>query len=202
MQQHLKALFSQAPIYEGEARAHHLLPDETHDEIVFCGRSNVGKSSLINALFYQQKLARISKTPGRTQALYFYLINDCLRLVDLPGHGYAKVSKKDVAKWQKFVNEYLLSRRRLKAVFLLLDCRVGVKPADIEALEIIKQAGVICYPIMTKIDKLSREKQILAKDKIMNNLSDYAFIAEQIHGVSSSKSYGLDELRTLIAGFM
>ena len=191
-------IFQKTALYEGQAHILSFLPDETCDEVCFCGRSNVGKSSLINALFFGQKLARTSNTPGRTQALHFYRLQTesfDIRFADIPGHGYAKASKKDVYRWQCLIGDYLLSRRRLRKVIFLIDCRVGLKKADYDTLDIIARAGIACQPVVTKIDKLSRINQHDAYAKIKEQLTPYAFVANTILPVSATKNYGMTELR-------
>ncbi len=144
------------------------LPDNEKPEVAFAGKSNVGKSSLINALMNRKSYARISATPGKTQTINFYNINDEMYLVDLPGYGYAKVSEKEKEQWGKLVERYLHGSSRLKAVFLLIDIRHDPSANDRMMYEWILDKGFQPILILTKLDKLKRsqvQKQIkLVKD--------------------------------------
>ena len=131
------------------------LPHDDRVEIAFAGRSNVGKSSLINALFGQKKLAKTSATPGRTQQLNYFNLNDKLYVVDLPGYGFAKAPKDIVKSWQKLINTYLVGRASLRRVFLLIDSRHGVKKIDEEIMDMLDKAAVTYQIVLTKIDKIS-----------------------------------------------
>lgn len=144
------------------------LPDNEKPEVAFAGKSNVGKSSLINALMNRKSYARISATPGKTQTINFYNINDEIYLVDLPGYGYAKVSEKEKEQWGKLVERYLHGSSQLKAVFLLIDIRHDPSANDRMMYEWILAQGFQPIIILTKLDKLKRsqvQKQIkLVKD--------------------------------------
>lgn len=144
------------------------LPDNEKPEVAFAGKSNVGKSSLINALMNRKSYARISATPGKTQTINFYNINDEIYLVDLPGYGYAKVSEKEKEQWGKLVERYLHGSSQLKAVFLLIDIRHDPSANDRMMYEWILDQGFQPIIILTKLDKLKRsqvQKQIkLVKD--------------------------------------
>ncbi|WP_308552169.1 ribosome biogenesis GTP-binding protein YihA/YsxC [uncultured Peptoniphilus sp.] len=135
-------------------------PDENLMEIAFAGRSNVGKSSFINSMLGRKNLARTSSSPGKTRTINFYNIDDELRLVDLPGYGYAKVSKEEKSSWAKIINEYLESRENLKEVFLLVDIRHDPTKQDIEMFRFIKEAGFVGIVVATKSDKISKSKAI------------------------------------------
>ena len=135
-------------------------PDENLMEIAFAGRSNVGKSSFINSMLGRKNLARTSSSPGKTRTINFYNIDEKLRLVDLPGYGYAKVSKEEKYSWAKIINEYLESRENLKEVFLLVDIRHDPTKQDIEMFRFIKEAGFVGIVIATKSDKISKSKAI------------------------------------------
>ncbi|HRK64057.1 MAG TPA: ribosome biogenesis GTP-binding protein YihA/YsxC [Terricaulis sp.] len=123
-------------------------------EIAFAGRSNVGKSSLINALTSRNKLARASTEPGRTRELNFFRMGDSLRIVDLPGYGYAKAPKADIARWTGLTRDYLRGRPALKRVVLLIDGRHGLKPHDKDVMDVLDKAAVIYQVALTKADKL------------------------------------------------
>lgn len=134
------------------------IPENEHPEIAFAGKSNVGKSSLINALMNRKSLARISATPGKTQTINFYHINDALYLVDLPGYGYAKVSQDEKEQWGKMVEKYLHRSRQLQAVFLLIDIRHEPSANDRMMYEWITAQGYAPIIIATKADKLKRSQ--------------------------------------------
>lgn len=129
------------------------LPELTLPEVAFIGRSNVGKSSLLNALVGQNQLARTSSTPGRTQQLNFFNLHELVHLVDVPGYGYAKASKKDVKQWQGVLFDYLRGRRQLVRAFVLIDARHGVKEADNDMLKRLDDAAVSYQFVLTKADK-------------------------------------------------
>jgi GTP-binding protein len=129
-------------------------------EIAFAGKSNVGKSSMINALLNRRSLARTSSQPGKTQTINFYNINDMLNFVDLPGYGYAKVSKTEKDKWSPMIDTYLHNRNQLREVFLLVDIRHEPSQNDIQMFNWIKGCGYKGYVIASKADKLSRQQQI------------------------------------------
>lgn len=134
------------------------LPETDKVEIAFAGKSNVGKSSLINALMNRKSLARTSATPGKTQTINFYNINDSMYLVDLPGYGYAKVSEKEKIQWGKLIERYLHSSKQLKAVFLLIDIRHDPSANDKMMYEWIVAQGYYPIIIATKLDKLKRSQ--------------------------------------------
>lgn len=134
------------------------LPENTLPEIAFAGKSNVGKSSLINGLMNRKSLARISSTPGKTQTINFYNINQELYLVDLPGYGYARVSEKEKQKWGKMIERYLHSSKQLKAVFLLIDIRHDPSANDKQMYDWILSQGYHPIIIATKLDKLKRSQ--------------------------------------------
>ena len=134
------------------------LPDNQKPEIAFAGKSNVGKSSLINALMNRKSYARISATPGKTQTINFYNINDEMYLVDLPGYGYAKVSEAEKQKWGKLIERYLQESKQLKAVFLLIDIRHDPSAKDVMMYDWIVRQGFYPVIIATKADKIKRSQ--------------------------------------------
>jgi len=134
------------------------LPEESLPEIAFAGRSNVGKSSLINALLLRKKLVKTSNTPGRTQSINFFIINKAFYFVDLPGYGFAKVPKGVQAKWKHLIEGYLQKRKTLKAVVLIMDSRHPAMPNDIQLYHWLSARSFVVIPVLTKIDKLSRNE--------------------------------------------
>ena len=135
-----------------------VLPDNQFPEIAFAGKSNVGKSSLINALMNRKSYARISATPGKTQTINFYNINSEIYLVDLPGYGYAKVSEQEKIKWGKLIEKYLNNSKQLKAVFLLIDIRHDPSANDKMMYDWIVEMGYNPIIIATKLDKIKRSQ--------------------------------------------
>ena len=134
------------------------LPDNPYNEVAFAGKSNVGKSSLINALMNRKSLARTSAQPGKTQTINFYNINDAMYLVDLPGYGYAKVSEQEKEKWGKMIERYLQTSKKLKAVFLLIDIRHDPSANDRQMYEWMVYQGYAPIIIATKLDKIKRSQ--------------------------------------------
>ncbi len=153
-------------------------PETVVPEIAFAGKSNVGKSSMINALLNRRSLARTSSQPGKTQTINFYNINDTMNFVDLPGYGYAKVSKTEIGKWGKMIDTYLHNRPQLRQVILLIDIRHEPGKNDIQMYEWIKSCGFDGYIIAAKADKLSRSQQIknLATIRKVLNIKDSSMV--------------------------
>jgi len=178
------------------------LPDGDRVEVAFAGRSNVGKSSLINALFGQKKLAKTSSTPGRTQQLNYFNLDDKLYLVDLPGYGFAKAPKDIVKNWQKLINSYLVGRATLRRVFLRIAPRHGIKKIDEEIMEMLDKAAVTYQIVLTKIDKISAkelEKVLTATDKIVR---EHTAAHVTVLKTSSEKNLYLDELKAETADLL
>src|SRR6478736_7165674 len=151
------------------------LPREGRPEVAFAGRSNVGKSSLINALTRQKSLARVSVTPGRTRELNFFTLgkDDAFYLVDMPGYGYARAPKAEVKGWTRLIKDYLKGRRELKRVFLLIDARHGIKPNDKETMTLLDEAAVSYQVVLTKADKPKATELTARKEKIANDLAKH-----------------------------
>ncbi len=147
------------------------LPENTKPEFAFAGKSNVGKSSLINALMNRKSLARTSSQPGKTQTINFYNINDELYFVDLPGYGYAKVSQSEKEKWGRMIENYLHKSQMLKMVFLLIDIRHEPSANDVEMFRWIKANGYVPIIIATKLDKINRSQKDKCVKIIRNKLS-------------------------------
>lgn len=175
------------------------LPSNDLPELAFCGRSNVGKSSLINALTGRKTLARTSNTPGRTQQINFFNLGGKLVLVDLPGHGYAKQSKSKIAEWTQLVRDYLRGRPQLRRVCFLIDSRHGLKDNDLDVMELLDQCAVQYQIIFTKADKT---KSALLAEMIANTeatLKKHAAAFPAVHVTSAHKETGIAELRALLA---
>lgn len=171
------------------------LPEATIDEVAFAGRSNVGKSSLINALFNQKKLAKTSSTPGRTQQLNFFNFDNKLYLVDLPGYGYAQAPEKLVKQWQSMLKLYLRGRPNLRRVFVLIDSRHGLKKEDLEIMKMLDEAAVSYQIVLTKIDKISENELQKMLTAVSAELSKHAAALNEVLATSSEKKIGLDGLK-------
>jgi GTP-binding protein len=194
-----RLLFAREAAFFWAASSVQNLPPVTRPEIAFAGRSNVGKSSLINALTGRNGLARTSHTPGRTQQLNFFNIDDRLNLIDMPGYGYAKVSKEKVEAWTKTIHDYLRGRASLARVFVLIDSRHGIKDTDKPVLDVLDRVAVSYQIVLTKIDEVKKgdiEGAIAdAKAKIAKRPAAFPDIIL----TSSSKGTGIDSLRDAIA---
>jgi GTP-binding protein len=175
------------------------LPIADDTEIAFAGRSNVGKSSLINALTGRRALARTSRTPGRTQELVFFSTSQALRLVDLPGYGYAAAPKPKVAAWTRLIHAYVTGRPNLARIYVLIDARHGLKPADAPLLRMLDDAAVSYQLVLTKCDELDavRLARVLAQLQTATERRPAAFPA--IAATSARSGYGIAELRASIA---
>jgi GTP-binding protein len=171
-------------------------------EIAFAGRSNAGKSSLINALTGVRELARASNTPGRTRELNFFDIGDRLTLVDMPGYGYAKASKKEVKQWQDVLRGYLRGRPGLTRAFVLIDARHGVLAADEEMMDLLDEAAVTYQLVLTKIDKVKPLELADVETKTEAFAAKRAACFPVVHATSSHTYVGLPELRAEIAGLL
>ena len=174
------------------------LPDPDLPEVAFAGRSNVGKSSLINGLVGMHKLARASNEPGRTREVNFFDLDGKMRLVDLPGYGWAKASKGEVKRFQNLGRDYLRGRVTLKRVYLLIDSRHGLKKVDDEALDALDEAAVSYQIVLTKADKLKKGEAEAMGEKTLKAVSKrpaaYPFVAV----TSAEKGHGIPELRAEI----
>lgn len=178
----------------------HQYPETVVPEIAFSGKSNVGKSSMINALLNRRKLARTSSQPGKTQTINFYNINDEFNFVDLPGYGYAKVSKQEKSKWGEMIDTYLHGRQQLKEVILLVDIRHEPNTNDKQMYEWIKSCNFTGYVIATKADKLSRNQQI----KSINVIKKALDIKDNniIFPFSSTSKAGVEEIWNLFENIL
>jgi GTP-binding protein len=175
------------------------LPEYSLPEIAFAGRSNVGKSSLINALTNRRMLARASNTPGRTQMLNFFNLSKQLIMVDMPGYGYAKAPKEIVAKWHELVRQYLLGRPTLKRTYVLIDSRHGLKPNDIDMMTMLDETAVSYQVVLTKTDKLKDHEKDAVVLKVQKALVKHGAAFPVLGVTSSEKRHGIEELRLEIA---
>lgn len=193
-------LFAQNCAFVTGAASLDSLPPDTLPEVAFAGRSNVGKSSLLNALTGRNSLARTSHTPGRTQQLNFFDLAGRLLLVDMPGYGYARASKTDIAAWTNLVRTYLKGRATLRRLCLLVDSRHGLKDSDIEMMEMLDTAAVVYQIVLTKTDKLSKGKLEACEAEIAETLRTHPAALPEIIATSARTGDGVGELRTAIAG--
>jgi GTP-binding protein len=183
----------------GMASAGGWRPDATLPEVAFAGRSNVGKSSLINRLVHRKKMARVSNTPGRTREINFFRVNDDFVLADLPGYGYAKISKEARAAWRPLIESYLEGSSQLRGIVQLLDARHDPSRDDLQMLEFLAELGAPTIVVATKTDKLSRA-QVPAR---IGELARAAGIdEEQIIPFSAVTGAGRDELAEAIVGLV
>ncbi len=176
------------------------LPPADRLEVCFAGRSNVGKSSLINALTGRRAIARTSNTPGRTQEINYFTVGDSHYLVDLPGYGYAKAPLPVVEKWQRLLKAYLSGRATLRRAFLLIDMRHGVKDVDAEIMRLLNQSAVTFQVVLTKADKISRTDQDKTLAQVRASLAKHPAAYPELVVTSSEKGLGIPTLRAIIAG--
>ena len=173
------------------------LPQDTGVEILLSGRSNAGKSSALNALTRNKKLARISKTPGRTTEINFFEVEDNFKLLDLPGYGFAKSGHSRKKDWGPLLGEYFENRKALKAVIVFMDIRHPLKPTDLEMIELCESVEVAYVPVLTKSDKVSKnilKKTIQQVSKATN--------AKDVLAISSSKETGFEKLSKVLLKFL
>lgn len=194
-----RKLFAGEADFKWAANSLKTLPPMSQVEIAFAGRSNVGKSSLVNALTGRNTLARTSHTPGRTQQLNFFEIGGRFQLVDMPGYGYAAVEKEKVQAWTQLIHDYLRGRASLARVYVLIDARHGIKPVDENVLETLDKAAVSYQIVLTKADELKNgeiEKRIA---DTAQNIAKRAAAFPVIIPTSSRTGAGIAELRAHIA---
>jgi GTP-binding protein len=178
------------------------LPPGRGAEIAFAGRSNVGKSSLINALTGVNGLARASNTPGRTRELNFFDVNGRLTLVDMPGYGYAKAPKHEVKAWQAVLKGYLRGRPGLTRAFVLIDSRHGILKADEEMFDLLDEAAVTYQVVLTKTDKVKAAELAKVMENVQAAVKKHPAAFPALHATSSEKGTGMPELRAEIAGLL
>ncbi len=178
------------------------LPEDVGAEVAFAGRSNAGKSSALNALTRQNALARVSKTPGRTQQLVFFQVTPEAHLVDLPGYGYAKVPQDLQAHWQAFIDSYFRTREALKGLVVVMDIRHPLKDYDRQMLAYAVQRGLPAHALLTKADKLGRGQQAQTLQKVRKELAAAFGDSVSVQAFSGESKQGVDEARAVIGGWL
>jgi GTP-binding protein len=175
------------------------LPDADRMEVCFAGRSNVGKSTLINALTGRKGLARASNTPGRTQEINYFTAGEEHYLVDLPGYGYANAPLPVVEKWQRLLKQYLSGRQTLRRAFVLIDARHGVKKVDEEIMSLLDSSAVIFQAVLTKADKVKETERFEVIEQVKSKLAAHPAAYPEMVVTSSEKGWGIETLRAIIA---
>ncbi len=175
------------------------LPPSDRIEVCFAGRSNVGKSSLINALTGRKAIARASNTPGRTQEINYFTLGESHFLVDLPGYGYANAPLAKVAAWQELLKQYLSGRQNLRRAFVLIDARHGIKDVDEEIMSLLDSAAVTFQCVLTKADKVKAKDRDKVLDQVRGKLSGHPAAYPELILTSSEKGDGIATLRAVIA---
>jgi GTP-binding protein len=177
------------------------LPASGLNEIAFAGRSNAGKSSLLNALTGRNRLARVSQTPGRTRQINFFDLDGRLTLADLPGYGFARASKKESARWNALVFDYLRGRPSLRRVMLLIDSRRGLMPADLKVMALLDKAAVSYQLVLTKTDKLTDQAVNIVAEESLKEATRHGAAHPELLATSSETGQGIEELRAVLSAF-
>lgn len=177
------------------------LPPSSSNEIAFAGRSNVGKSSLLNALTGRSRLARVSQTPGRTRQINFFDLDGRLIIADLPGYGFARASKKEAAQWNALVLDYLRGRPSLRRVMLLVDSRRGLMPADLKVMALMDEAAVSYQLVLTKTDKLDDAAVEAIGEKVLREAARHGAAHPELLAASSETGRGIEEMRAVVSSF-
>ncbi len=198
-----RLLFTQECDFVMGVRTEADLPKAELPEVAFVGRSNVGKSSLLNALTNRRTLARTSNTPGRTREVNFFRLGGDgerrLMLVDLPGYGYARAGKEEIARWNKLIEDYLRGRSNLRRVCLLIDARRGIGEPDRNVMQLLDQAAVVYQVILTKVDKEKSAALAKVRAAAEAELKDHGAAYPDILATSAAKKLGLEEVRATVA---
>lgn len=194
-----RKLFAQTCAFMLGAADLEQIPATSLPEIAFAGRSNVGKSSLVNALTGRKTLARTSHTPGRTQQVNFFDLGGRLIMADMPGYGYAEAPKAEVAKWTRLINAYLKGRVQLRRVLVLIDARHGIKETDREIMKMLDEAAVSYQVVLTKTDKVKAHELGKLLTKTHGELARHVAAHPVIRCTSSAKGLGIEELRAELA---
>ncbi|WP_236711286.1 ribosome biogenesis GTP-binding protein YihA/YsxC [Novosphingobium barchaimii] len=197
-----RKLFSGPVTFLKSAPELKFLPDPIVNEVAFAGRSNVGKSSLLNALVGRKAIARTSVTPGRTQELNFFDVGEPLkfRLVDMPGYGFAKAPPKVVETWRRLVRDFLRGRVELKRTLVLIDSRHGVKTVDLEMMKMLDEAAVGYRIVLTKADKIKASELEAVHAATLVEARKHPAAFPVVHITSSEKGLGIEELRAAVLG--
>jgi len=194
----MKDFFAIKPSFVGSFPTYEDLPDSLEPEAAFIGRSNVGKSSLVNALFNSYALARVSNMPGRTQTLNLYNIASALMVVDLPGYGFANAPRDIALAWSENMRTYLKNRPQLRRVFMLIDSRVGLKLSDIEIMYMMDKTGVSYQIILTKIDKINAAELNTVRTECIDAQKQHPAMHPIVLNTSTENGTGLDDVRGAI----
>ena len=192
-----KSMIIKNPRFEISAVKPSQYPNNDLPQIVLVGKSNVGKSSLINAIT-NSKIAVVSKTPGRTKQINFFQVGDSLTIVDMPGYGYAKAGKQEVQNWNALIFKYLLNRINLKRVFLLIDSRHLIKSNDEEMMDILDKSGILYQIILTKVDEVNPKELELKLKSLTEVFKKHPALFDEVLYASSQNNIGIEELRNLI----
>ena len=192
------ALFSGPCDFTAGAARLDQMPEASLPEVAFAGRSNVGKSSLINALTGRKTLARTSRTPGRTQQLNFFNIGGRFFLVDMPGYGYAQVSRDTKMAWDQLITDYLRGRQSLRCVYILIDSRHGLKDSDHELMDMLDEAAVPCRIVFTKADKAGEDEYKGLAHKTTAAIKRHRTVSPDPLFTSAEKKQGIEELREAV----
>ena len=185
------------PVFKIGAVRESDIPINSIDEVAFIGRSNVGKSSLINAIT-NSNIAIVSKTPGRTKQLNFFQIGDRITLVDMPGYGYAKAGRDEVENWNNLIFQYLMGRANLKRVFLLIDGRHGLKDNDKEIMKVLDKSGILYQIILTKVDEIKPADLENKLKNIQLIFKEYTALFGEVLFASSKTGAGIGQIRETI----
>ena len=196
--EHGRKLFAQRCDFVISAASMDQVPETGLPEVAFAGRSNVGKSSLITALTGRNTLARTSNTPGRTRQVNFFDLGHRLMLADLPGYGYARAPKTEIARWTALIEDYLRGRAGLHRVCLLIDARHGIKPTDTLVMKILDQAAVVYQVVLTKCDKVRKGPLQTRLDGVIKEMAGHPAAYPDVIVTSSRKGHGIAELRAAL----